>query len=108
MQEPNREIIDKLIALFNERKYLEALDVILASKVDPYWKRKRKNDNYDLYLKTIAQAWINSVYISADVKQQKALNRWKQDFEKRPKYADENVHTYYHPIPIFGVLQEPL
>ena len=74
---------------------MEALDVILASKVDPYWKRKRKNDNYDLYLKTIAQAWINSVYISTSAKQQKALNRWRQDFEKRPKYAEEKARAIF-------------
>ena len=28
--------------LFNEKKYVEALDVILQSKVDAYWKRKQK------------------------------------------------------------------
>ena len=39
--------------LFNERKYTEALDVILESKVEAYWKRKPKKDNYDQYLKTI-------------------------------------------------------
>ena len=27
--------------LYNERKYVEALDMILQSKVEPYWKRKK-------------------------------------------------------------------
>ncbi len=73
--------------LYNEKKYVEALDVILQSKVDPYWKRKRKKDNYDLYLKTIVNSWINSVYIIANNEQKKALDALKLIFEKKPQIA---------------------
>jgi len=73
--------------LYNEKKYVEALDVILQSKVDPYWKRKRNNDNYDLYLKTIVNSWINSVYVNANNEQKKALNAWELNFDKKPQYS---------------------
>ena len=73
--------------LYNEKKYVEALDVILQSKVDPYWKRKKNNDNYDLYLKTIVNSWINSVYINANNEQKKALDACRLNFEKKPQNA---------------------
>ena len=73
--------------LYNEKKYVEALDVILQSKVDPYWKRKKNNDNYDLYLKTIVNSWINSVYVNANNEQKKALDTWRLNFEKNPQNA---------------------
>ena len=68
--------------LYNEKKYVQALDVILQSKVDPYWKRKKNNDNYDLYLKTIVNSWINSVYVNANNEQKKALNAWRKSFDQ--------------------------
>ena len=71
--------------LYNEKKYVEALDVILQSKVDPYWKRKKNNDNYDLYLKTIVNSWINSVYINANNEQKKALDALRISFDKKPQ-----------------------
>ena len=74
--------------LYNEKKYVEAMDVILQSKVEPYWKRKKNNDNYDLYLKTIVNSLINSVYINANTKQKKALNAWKKSFDQ-PLYLLE-------------------
>ena len=63
--------------LYNEKKYVEALDVILQSKVEPYLKRKKNNDNFDLYLKIIVNSWINSVYINANNEQKKALDAWR-------------------------------
>ena len=45
--------------LYNEKKYIEALDVILQSKT--VYFLKRNNDNYDLYLNTIFNAWVNSI-----------------------------------------------
>ncbi len=73
--------------LYNEKRYVEALDVILQSKVDAYWKRKKNNDNYDLYLKTIVDSWINSVYINANNKEKKALDALRLTFDKYPKKA---------------------
>ena len=71
--------------LYNEKNYVEALDVILESKVDPYWKRKKQNfsDNYDLYLKTIVNSWIKSVYTDATENERKALDAWKLSFDKK-------------------------
>ena len=71
--------------LYNEKKYVEALDVILQSKVDPYWKRKKNNDNFDLYLKTIVNSWINSVYVNTNNEQKKVLDAWGLSFEKKPQ-----------------------
>lgn len=68
--------------LYNEKKYVEALDVILQSKVDPHWKRKKNNDNYDLYLKTIVNSWISLVYVNANYEQRKALNDWRKSFDQ--------------------------
>jgi len=75
--------------LFNEKNYVEALDVILESKVDPYWKRKKQNfsDNYDLYLKTIVNSWIKSVYNNSTENERKALDAWKLSFDKNPQHA---------------------
>ena len=81
--------------LYNEKKYVEALDVILQSKVDPYWKRKKNNDNFDLYLKTIVNSWINSVYVNANNEQKKALDTWRLNFEKTPQSAANKTRDIF-------------
>ena len=83
--------------LYNEKKYTEALDMILQSKVDPYWKRKRKkkNDNYDIYLKTIVNSWINSVYIDANNKQKEALDKLSKNFEKKPFLSSKKIRNVF-------------
>ena len=88
--------------LYNERKYTDALDIILQSKVDPYWKRKKNNfqDNYDLYLKTIANSWINSVYGNANNDQKKALDALRLSFDKKPQNAAPKM------ISIFKIRQK--
>ena len=86
--------------LYNEKKYVEALDVIIQSKVDPWWKRKKNNDNYDLYLKTIVKSWINSVYINANNEQKQALDDLRLVFEKYPKHAGNKA------IDIFKIRQK--
>ncbi|MDB4127035.1 O-antigen ligase family protein [Flavobacteriales bacterium] len=86
--------------LYNERKYTDALDIILQSKVDPYWKRKKNNDNYDLYLKTIVNSWINSVYINTNNKQKKALDALRLSFDKKPQNAAPKM------IAIFKIRQK--
>ena len=83
--------------LYNEKNYVEALDVILESKVDPYWKRKKQNfsDNYDLYLKTIVNSWIKSVYTDATENERKALDAWKLSFDKKPQHAATKSTTIF-------------
>jgi len=81
--------------LYNEKKYVKALDVILQSKVDPYWKRKKNKENYDLYLKTIVNSWINSVYVNANNEQKKALDTWRLNFKKKPQYAANKATTIF-------------
>ena len=83
--------------LYNEKKYVEALDVILQSKVDPYWKRKKNNfqDNYDLYLKTILKAWIGSVIENSTKQEQKALNKWLLKFDKKPQLVDKKTKSIF-------------
>ena len=61
--------------------------MILQSKVDPYWKRKKNNDNFDLYLKTIVNSWINSVYVNTNNEQKKVLDALKLSFDKKPQDA---------------------
>jgi O-antigen ligase/Tfp pilus assembly protein PilF len=83
--------------LYNEKNYVEALDVILESKVDSYWKRKKQNfsDNYDLYLKTIVNSWIKSVYTDATENERKALDAWKLSFDKKPQHAATKSTTIF-------------
>jgi len=81
--------------LYNEKSYVEALDVILKSKIDPYWRRKKNNDNYDLYLKTIVNSWIDSVYVNANNEQKKALDALKLSFDKKPQNAAPKMRTVF-------------
>ena len=81
--------------IYNEGKYTKSLDMILKSKVDPYVKRKKNNDNYDPYLKTIVNSWINSVYFKANDKEKTVLKVWKQNFEKTPSYAANKSSKIY-------------
>ena len=68
--------------LFNEKKYEEAMDVILQSNVKPYWQREKNNDKYDHYLKTIVRAWISKVYNQSNELEKKYLKQWNDSFEK--------------------------
>ena len=81
--------------LYNEKNYVEALDVILKSKVDPYWKRKRINDNYDLYLKTIVNDWKDLVYVNANNDQKKTLDFLMISFDKKPNYAGKKLKSIF-------------
>lgn len=84
--------------LFNEKKYEEALDVILQSEVREYWRRKKENfqDNYDLYLKTIVNSWINSIYGNANGKERKALKKLKLTFAQKPNIAAKKAKSIYN------------
>ncbi len=80
-----KEVRVNLSAIFyNDGEYVKALDMILASKVDVYWKRQRLNDNYDFFLKTIFSAWVNSIKDDLNKKDFNLLNKIKDNFEKHP------------------------
>tara|TARA_B100000214_G_scaffold375564_1_gene362727 strand:+ start:7210 stop:9192 length:1983 start_codon:yes stop_codon:yes gene_type:complete len=83
--------------LYNEKQYIEALDIILRSKVESYSKRKKNNfqDNYDLYLKTIAKAWMNSVINDVSLEKSVALQKWMQQFDKKPYDAQKLMYNVY-------------
>jgi tetratricopeptide (TPR) repeat protein len=88
--------------LYNEKKYVEALDVILLSKDWGYWTRKNENFkcNYDLYLKTIVNSWINLVYVKANNDQKNALNALRLSFYKKPHNVAPKI------IDIFKIRQK--
>ena len=81
--------------LFNEKKYEEALDIILQSKVDPYWKRKPKNDNYDLYLKSIYNGFVKNIMFPLSIEEKKSLDRIKHHFDEWPHIAEEKIRSAY-------------
>ncbi len=82
--------------LYNEKKYVEALDVILLSNAGKYIERKNNNfqDNYDLYLKTIVISWVNSLDDLNDFQIQ-LLNQWVSDFENQPRVAAKNSMSIF-------------
>ena len=81
--------------LYNEKKYVEALDMILQSKVENYKLRKGNNDNYDRYLKTIVNSWINSVYSNANNEQKQALDAFKLSFDKQTENTDPKAKSIF-------------
>ena len=74
--------------LYNEKKYEEALDVILESKVYPYWRRKKEGGNYDKYLKIIVNSWANSLINKSDEETLRIKNILNS-FEKKPNFAEK-------------------
>ena len=40
-----------------------------------------------MYLKTIVNSWIKSVYTDATENERKALDAWKSSFDKKPQHA---------------------
>ena len=72
--------------LFNEKDYVNALEVILKSNVAYYKKRVKNNDNYDLYLKTIVKGWVNSIQTEND-KEKKELDKVIKEFDNNPEKA---------------------
>ena len=75
--------------LYNEKNYIQALDIILNSLVLPFQKRKQSNDNYDIYLKTIFKGWANSVADLSSEKQKMILNDMLNRFEENPQQAEK-------------------
>tara|TARA_B100000767_G_scaffold221495_1_gene209993 strand:+ start:626 stop:2209 length:1584 start_codon:yes stop_codon:yes gene_type:complete len=81
--------------LYNEGKYLEALNTILKSKVEVYWKRQKKNDTYDFYLKTIFTSYINSIKNEVSPKDYKSLKDLINLFENHPMTAEKKIRDVY-------------
>jgi tetratricopeptide (TPR) repeat protein len=82
--------------IYNDKDYLTALDVILESKVDLHWRRVRDNDNYDLYLKTIFQAWANKEMIDLDNNNKEILNSLIVYFEEYPASAERKLRAVFN------------
>ncbi len=81
--------------LYNEGNYLEALNTILGSKVEPYWKRQQNNDNYDLFLKTIFNSWINSIIQQLEEDEIKSLKDFSIYFDNHPASASKKLQAVY-------------
>ena len=81
--------------LFNEKKYDEALSTILNSKVEVYWKRQKNNDNYDLYLKTIFNTYINNIKNDISNSDYKKLMIISNDFISQPARAAREIKKTY-------------
>ena len=76
--------------LYNEKEYEQALDIILESKTNNYWRRKKENDNYDKYLKIIVDSWASSLIDNLkeeDLRIKNILN----SFEKNPNFAEKRM-----------------
>ncbi len=81
--------------LYNEGDYLEALNIILASKVELYWKRQQNNDNYDIFLKTIFKSWLNSIIKEFEVNDLKILNKLSLYFDEHPASASKKLKAVF-------------
>jgi tetratricopeptide (TPR) repeat protein len=81
--------------LYNEKKYDEALSTILNSKVELYWKRQKNNDNYDLYLKTIFNAYINNIKNDFSHSEYNKLMDISNDFIKQPARAAREIKKVF-------------
>ena len=53
------------------------------------------NDNYDLYLKTIFNGWVNSINQETMPNEQKILDRLSRGFERYPGRAEEKIKKTY-------------
>ena len=76
--------------LFNEKEYEQALDVILESKVYPYWRRKKERDNYDKYLKIIVNSWSNGL-LNKSEEETLRIKNILNSFEKKPDFAEKRM-----------------
>ena len=81
---------------YNENNFIKALNVILKSKVEVFWKRKRNKDNYDFYLKTIYESWLNSLDLSENsLEENMSLQTLLSDFNFNPKLAEQKLRLAF-------------
>ena len=78
--------------LYNEKKFEEALDVILGSKVytGTWIRRERTSGNYDKYLKIIVNSWANSL-INKSEEEDLRIRNILNSFEKNPGFAEKRM-----------------
>ena len=78
--------------LYNEKKFEEALDVILGSKIyTGIWtRRERTSGNYDKYLKIIVNSWANSL-INKSEEEDLRIRNILNSFEKNPGFAEKRM-----------------
>lgn len=88
--------------LYNEKEYEQALDVILLSKVHPYWKRKKENDNYDKYLKIIVNSWASSL-IDLSEESTKRIKNILNSFDKNPDFAEKKMREVKSTRDLLGI-----
>ena len=69
------------IIYFNENQYTQSLDIILQSRIDHYKLRVENKDNFDFYLKTIFQSYVDSVYNYSNYDEQVILSSIIHDFD---------------------------
>ena len=84
------------VIFYNEGNYIEALNMILGSKVDIYWKRQKSNDNYDFYLKTIFNAWVSSIKDDLGNNDYILLNKISDNFEKHPATTARKLKEIFY------------
>ena len=61
---------------FNQKRYVNSLDVILSCR-PPSYKERLKNDNYDFYLKKIVNRYIEDIINSVDMRKKLNLTLFK-------------------------------
>ena len=76
--------------LYNEKEYEQALDVILESKVYPYWRRKKESDNYDKYLKIIVNSWTD-IMTNTSEEETLRIKNILNSFDKNPDFAEKRM-----------------
>ena len=66
---------------FKESQYTQSLDIILQSRIDHYKLRVANKDNFDFYLKTIFQGYVDSVYNYSTTEEQAILSSLIHEFD---------------------------
>jgi len=80
--------------LYNEKKYVESLKMILLSKVEPYWKRL-DNDNYDNYIRNIIHAWYLDNISKMSVFEKNKIENLLRKHEKNPKKTSDTIVYFF-------------
>ena len=80
---------------YSENNFIKALNVILKSKVEVFWKRKRNKDNYDFYLKTIYKSWVYSLDLHESSDELRVLKLLVLDLDVNPKLAEEKLRLVF-------------
>ena len=90
--------VNLAVILFYEKEYEQALDVILESKVYPFYserQKKRQNikekiNRYDNSLKVIVNSWANSL-INKSEEETLRIKNILNSFDKKPDFAEKRM-----------------